>query len=615
MPDEKQDIFDYSKYFTKKAPGLPGLLAIIVAVGAVAGLLSFLIVHYSRVSTDWPTLVIGLLTGILVISVPAILTSFLIKAGKRRIPLRIITITRLIVSVIYALMILLDSIVFAFTGNYTISYIILIAGNAGLFGYLILIDKVTIDMKRKATLAAIIQPMCNILLYIAFGAPIFALHMSLVSIILKLVGGSAVFLVMAYFLLYLIDKPMKRTTNVSGISIFINMINQWLYDVKGSDSFDDSSFGVNKKVEVDMLLIKGKKDYKAMFIKPDIHYGPFNGIGGSMAPERIGNMVSREYGAAPFVMHGAVNAADNPISSTQTDDMAKRIDGYIRALNHKSFYPARGGISIGRAGACRCIDIRVNDCIMMIMTKAPLVVEDIENRVGRHFENLAGNVERNRRVMVIDAHNSRFESASREELRGVHKRSKYVGLYSKAIGNAVKKERTARLRCGAAAERIYFMLDKPKDIGMGYSSVCVFEAAGKRLCIVNFDANNMLPAFRKRMREHIRKAFKMDSEILTNDTHSVNTVNLPVDNVLGSKTNPEKIVPILDRMIREAISSMEPVYAHSNTIAIDNFRVWGYGGEEIITEMSRNAIRKFKMIGPIVAIIGLAAAAAVIYVV
>ena len=35
--------------------------------------------------------------------------------------------------------------------------------------------------------------------------------------------------------------------------------------------------------------------------------------------------------------------------------------------------------------------------------------------------------------MLIDVHNSRYESAGKDELRGIYKESKYVKMYENAI--------------------------------------------------------------------------------------------------------------------------------------------------------------------------------------
>ena len=59
------------------------------------------------------------------------------------------------------------------------------------------------------------------------------------------------------------------------------------------------------------------------------------------------------------------------------------------------------------------------------------------------------------------------------------------------------------------------------DLGHGYSSVGLFDFAGRKFAMVYIDANNMLPGFRNSVIKRIKERYGIDSEIYTTDTHSI----------------------------------------------------------------------------------------------
>src|SRR5208282_5672215 len=97
----------------------------------------------------------------------------------------------------------------------------------------------------------------------------------------KLFGGIIVFLVMGYVSIYLLERPAKKNLYVSSVQLFSTMVGQWLYDLN-ADTRILGSGGVERDVNVDVITISGKKGIKAAIVRPDIHYGPFGSIGGSV---------------------------------------------------------------------------------------------------------------------------------------------------------------------------------------------------------------------------------------------------------------------------------------------------------------------------------------------
>ena len=615
MPNSRIDIAKYTHYFNINAPSAKLQLLLLLAVGAAAGMASGLIIHSGISSAAYyGFLLSAAVSGIMIIALPAVLTAILIKGLKWRMKLKHAMFAALSVSLIYALAIVAIAVVYSVFDYYILASVMLILGNAGIYGYWFFINRVAIGQRRGSILIAAVQPVLNLLFYIPFGKYLFTLDAPLNAILLKLYAGMAVFLAVGYAIIYAIDRPAKKELNISGVAVFSAMVQQWLLDINPKADFLGNA-GTERDVDVDVMVLKGAGSGGAIFVKPDIHYGPFSNVGGSTATEQFGRFIEQKYGAVPFIMHGAVNAGDNPVSVNQIYMMKKRIGALIDGISNGRMKAAEGAIGRGIEGSCRAVNIRINGTSLVLLSKSPLVTEDIDRGVGLLLESAAG---RDRsKVILIDAHNSRFESAPEDELRGIYRGSKYVKSYRKAIMESAAEAsgRQRRLRFGAAGMRIKKLLPDSKDLGWGYTSVGVFEFGTSRFAIIYVDSNNMLPEFRDGVVNHMKDAFGLEAEICTTDTHSVNSIALNASNSLGRETWLGDFLPVLDRLVGEAEGRLEPVAFSHGTITLRGFRVWGRGADELLLKASKDAIRIFKHVVPFIVAAGFVAAAWLIYIV
>lgn len=608
MADKAKDVIHYTDYFNITAPRIKVQVFLFIVVGAIAGVVSSFFILNRLYSTG---ILLGAGSGIMVITVPGFLTAILLKSMKRRIQMKHAMFATLAPGCVYALFIMLDSAAVFVFKDYKIAYLLLIMINAGLYCYWFLINKVAIGQRRSSIVTAAIHPVLNILFFIPLQIYILNLGVSLDQALTKLYGGMIVFLAISYLILYLLDRPARKVLNVSGISIFSTMLEQWLYSfIKDTNVFGNT--GTGRDVDIDIIAFKSEKECKAVFVKPDIHYGPFSEIGGSIATQYIGSMINEEYGAPPFVLHGAVNSSDNPTSSDQIKEMGLEIKKAIDKIEPSEWENANGTVRFGKEGPCKAINIQVGRFKFLALSKAPLVTEDIDREIGISFGRIAGN---DGEVILIDAHNSRFESASGEELRGIYPGSKYVKMYESAIRRSSQKGKEEPLRFGASCMRLSDVFKGSKDIGKGFTSVAVFEFGKKRFCIVYFDSNNMLPRFRDEVIKHIKKKFRIDAELFTTDTHSVNSIALPASNALGRQTQPGKILPIIDQLVDEAVGDLGEVKIAHKKIIFKDLRVWGSGAEESIIKASREVIRVGKRVVPFVIVAGFILAAWIIYII
>jgi putative membrane protein len=614
MPDSREYITRYVKYFNLKAPSSFAQAMILFFIGAISGIVSGIIIHPDIFGDFADIAVSGMSTGIFVISIPALLTVVLIKTVKRKMQLKHAMLSTLMIALPYAILLMIDSVVFQKTMNTVIAYLFLILINAGIYGYWFIVGKFVIGRRNVVIFFAAVQPLLNVLFYIPMESYILNTTLPLGLTLIKLFAGMSVFLATGYAFLFIIDRPVKRTLETSGINLLSAMVGQWLFNLTNDVKVIGYGAGIKRNLNMELLMLRGKKGYKGIFVNPDIHFGPFQGVGGSVAPLQIGDMLIRKYNSAPFVLHGPLDIQDNPIITSQVYAVTKKAESTIGETKKNDFERAYGTLGVGEDDRCRAINLRVGNAGLLLLTKAPYVTEDMTREVGMVLRSTASEFGLKNSIL-IDAHNSRFESANAEELKGIQKGSSYIAHYQKAIELSAVKGDEKRVSFGASYSRLAVPLSNPKDIGEGYTSVCIFKFGSRKFCVFYFDANNMLPEFRNALLEHVKGKYGMDAEVCTTDTHSINTLSRSASTSLGRYTKAEKAMPIIDTMIKKALKDMEPVSYAYKKADIVNFPVWGGMADKLIESTNKEVRRMLKYVAPLLVVFAFIAAAWAIYVV
>lgn len=613
MADSRDYITHYVKYFNMRAPSVQLQSLILLLLGAAAGCLASGMIHLQYLPTSFVQIFIsGVSSGILVVSLPALLTVVILKIVKRRMLLKHAMLSTLLITGAYAILLFIGSASFALTKNAIVSYFFLLLVNAGIYGYWLIMGKFIIGRVRNVMLAAAAQPLLNILFYLPLGSYILNFAVPLNITLVKLFAGMFVFLVVYYVFIYMLDRPSKKILEVSGMNVLIAMVSQWLFNLTSDVSVIGKGAGTKRELVVDLLALRSASGHKAIFVNPDIHFGPFQGAGGSIAPLQMGRLIAEKFKAAPFIIHSPLDIQDNPISTSQVYSLSSQVEQHIRKIG--GFEKAYGGFSLGADDACRSLNISIGDAALLFLTKAPDVTEDMSREVGLHLRHFAEALS-GRNEIVIDAHNSRLESASKKELDGIQEGSPYIRKYERAIRESTHKVAEKRLHFGASYKKIGRMLKDPKDLGEGYTSVCVFQFNDRKLCIVYFDANNMLPGFREKLLAHIKSKFRLNAEVCTTDTHSPNTLAYSASDSLGRFTNVNSVIPIIDGMIKSSLDGLEPVSYAYKKFRVRDFTVWGEKADMLIERTSREVRRMLKYFAPLFVVFAFILAAWAIYVI
>lgn len=610
----------YDKFLKDLNPfsiGLPRttiLFLMLFAMSVIVGIASVALINHNLINTNFAYIAInGSLTGILAIMLPTLLTIMIVKGFKRYIETKYIFFISIVGTISYSVFILLGSLVYILTNTYTIASAIILVGDASIFGWWFFADKVVLGQKKRAVLLALVQPTLNILLYLPSSKSIFSLGTPINILLIKLYAGIFIFLIVSYAIIYVVDRPYKKTYGFHSFDAVSQMLQNWLFDANISAPFG-INFGTPTEIRTDTIVFKTEKGtIKGVFFAPDIHYGPSGTLGGSDFPYMLERHSSTKYKAPSFIMHCAVDMDHNPVSSSQFAALRDALDNGVKNCKPTGAAKQFSYLESEYEGS-RVVNLRFGSLSLATLSRAPKVTEDVALESSVLFREILET--KFGPTVLIDAHNSRYETAPKVELDGVKFNSTVAKDYVKAI-KAMDREshRSRKVRMGIASKEIYFKLGCPTDIAKGNLNVAVFQFNGFKYAILQFNANNILPTLRKAILRHVKERWGVTAEIYTTDTHAVNSLEFSAKNVLGRYTKYAKLIGVVDETMGQALSNIEQVNVHHSRIEMKGFKVWGSNAMESILTIARSVFGITRILVPIIVAIGFIIAAWVILII
>ncbi|MGC8730292.1 MAG: DUF2070 family protein [Candidatus Micrarchaeia archaeon] len=595
--------------FYKTLPTTQIILVVLLIVSIISGIAITLVVNYGTSISINQTLVSGMLSGILALLLPAMLTILFVKIAARFIKSKYISFIAMISAISTAVFIFIGAIVFKFFDNIILANSIIIAGDAGIFALWFFISKILIGKKYEAIIFSIVQPTLNVLMYIFASRFIFLLEYTLKMLLIKLYAAIFIFLIIAYTLIYIFDKPIKKSTGFDGIGFFSQLMQNWIFGFSIYQSFGNARFGIQKDIETDTFVIKSykSKKIKAVMFLPNIHYGPARGIGGSDFPYLLEGYSIRKYKAPIFVMHGAVNHDLNPVSINQINTLKKVLDLSISNALSKDgtqsikFYEGKKGVS-------KAVKLEFGQNSLLTFTRAPKITEDLDPNILNSLKSLFES--NNKTISVIDLHNSRFESSREKDLIsdssiGISANSSYAKEYIEAAAAAKKVlHKSDYLRVGVSSIDLYKRLEGNEDVARGNLNTVLFKFNGFSYALLQFNVNNMLPSYRSSILSYIKQKYNIEAEVCTTDTHAVNALDKSAENVFGRYTKLSQIKPIISEAIEAALKDVEPAKIYFSRETMSKFLVWGYDARGRLEAAFDSMIAIAKVLVPTVVIAG-----------
>jgi len=352
-----------------------------------------------------------------------------------------------------------------------------------------------------------------------------------------------------YGFLVVIDRPWRRSLDVSVLDFLRGFIG---HIAEGSRELEDFFEHIGEEAVVPVTVLAFRtldREEKARWVLPMIHPGPMGEIGGGNLPQRVAETAE----GLAFPPHATAGHDFNLVTEREVETLLEAAD---RAFQRIEYTDVATQSARSQEGDAKLLGQRFGDDALLVSTFAPEFADDIEYAVGlaAAAEARVGGIDD---VLLVDAHNSN-NGLEGPDLGHVYPGSKRSFDMMQAAGGCAEDLIAApdgALELGTAWDRTTW---RPEEgIGPLGLRVCVLDVAGQQTAYVLVDGNNMEPG----LRDHIRATIDGpdDLEIMTTDTHVVNTVK--ADNQVGAAIDTDELVDRIQALVDDATDDLEPVEA------------------------------------------------------
>lgn len=440
--------------------------------------------------------------------------------------------------------------------------------------------------------AGIIQPLLILAMYTlimfitadtSFIGPI------ILQITLKAIIAAIIFVLAIYAFIKIIASPFKKNLGIGVLdllSLFIAHMNE------GSNSLEGLFENMSEAIDtvVTFVSFKTQEGIKALFISPSVHPGPLGDLGGSNMPTILAN----KFDFFTMVAHGPSTHDFNPIAVSEIDKIENSVK---KGLKHVEYSPNASKFVRYQAKKANIGVQFFNDGMVILSTFAPEAVDDIEFGVGLTMMAQSRSKCKVEDSIIVDCHNS-FAPESGEVLPGNAEVFHLIEVIDKIDPNQSK----GTIKVGCWHDNMS-TLNKQEGIGESGVKVMVIEVDGQKTAYVLFDSNNMEIGFRQEIIDAVSDLDIDEIEVMTTDTHTVNTLSRGYNPVGIAKR--DEIIEYVKIGINKAIDDLEKVEVGTGTEKIENLNTFGpKNSTELISTIS-SVVAVSKIIAPVLMITAL----------
>ena len=446
----------------------------------------------------------------------------------------------------------------------------------------------------KSAIIGLIQPililaMLVLLLFLWSDPSVFTTPL-IINIVIKILIAFIIFIIAIYTFITIAASPLEKNLNIGMLdllSLFIMHMNE------GSNLLESTFEKMGEPIDtiVTFISFKGANGIKSLFISPSVHPGPLGNIGGSNMPTILAN----KFDHFTMVAHGPSTHDFNPISTSEID----KIESCVKEGLDEIEYSKNATKFKRYANKAANIGIQFfNNGMVILSTFAPEGSDDIEFGVGLTMMTQSISKCNVKDSVIVDCHNS-FAPESGEVLPGNSEVFDLIDVINKI---ELDDEEYESIKVGCCEDKME-TLGKNEGIGESGLKVMVIEVASQRTAYVLFDSNNMEIGFRQEIIDATKDLDIDEIEVMTTDTHTVNTLSRGY-NPVGIEKRPE-IIEYVIKSIKIAIDDLEDVEVGTGTKKIRNLYTFGpKNSTELISTIS-SVVAVSKIIAPVLLITAL----------
>ena len=412
---------------------------------------------------------------------------------------------------------------------------------------------------------------------------------AIVQITIKAIIAAVIFVMAIYAFVNVIASPFKRNLGIGALdllSLFIAHMNE------GSNSLEGIFENMSEAIDtiVTFISFKTENGIKALFISPSVHPGPLGDIGGSNMPTLLAN----KFDNFTMVAHGPSTHDFNPIKVSEIDKVEKSVR---RGLEKVEYSPEASRFVRYTSEKAKIGVQFFNKGMVILSTFAPEAVDDIEFGVGLTMMAQSRSRCNVNDSVIVDCHNS-FSPEGGEVLPGNAEVFQLIDVIDRIEPNQTKHE----IRVGCYEDTMG-SLDKHDGIGDSGIKTMIVEVDNQRTAYVLFDSNNMEVGFRQEIIDAVSYLAIDEIEVMTTDTHTVNTISRGYNPVGISKRS--EIIKFVRLSIQEAILDLEKVEVGTGTEKIKDLNTFGpKNSTELISTIS-SVVAVSRIIAPVLLITAL----------
>ncbi len=437
----------------------------------------------------------------------------------------------------------------------------------------------------KSAIIGTFQPILILAIYVLFS--FFTNTMGFadtgITIILKIIVGCIILIAAIYSFIRVAESPMKKNLGIGMLdllSLFIANMND------GSNSLEKLFENIGEKITtlVTFASFKGKNGIKALFICPCVHPGPLGSIGGSNMPTILAN----KFDNFTMVVHGPSTHDFNPVAVKEIN----KIENAVRKGLENVEYSNTASKFMRYNNKKANIGVQfLNKGMIILTTFAPNGSDDIEFSIGLTMMTKSKSKCCVEDSIIVDCHNS-----FTEESGGVLPGNEEVFELIDVVDKIQCEEKQFNIKVGCYENNMN-ELDKNEGVGESGIKTMVIEVDNQRTAYVLFDSNNMEINFRQEIIDSVKNLDIDEIEVMTTDTHSVNTIARGY-NPIGIEKKSE-IIEYVKKSIKEAINDLEEVEVATSTEKIENIKTFGPNNSiELISTIS-SIVAVTKIIAPV----------------
>ena len=415
---------------------------------------------------------------------------------------------------------------------------------------------------KKSIIIGLIQPTLIIISYILLSVVVNAgniITIDFTNYLAKILIPTIIMVIAIISFIDIVEAPLKNNLGISTLGLLSDFIKHMIEE---SNDVEKSLRKMGEPIDtiVSFVSFRTKEKIKCLFVSPCVHPGPLGKLGGSNLP----TILSNKFDHFTMVAHGPSTHDFNPVATSEID----KIGDAVKKGLEKIEYSSKASEFVRYTDKKSKIGVQFfNEGMVILSTFAPEDSDDIEFGVGLTMMIQSLSVCNVEHSIVVDCHNS-FTPRSGEVLPGNPEVFELINL----INTIEKNTDETIIKVGTYSNN---MDDIDLEYGIGETGVklMIVEDNNQRTTYILFDGNNMEKGFRKDLIEACKDLDINEIEVMTTDTHSVNTIASGYNPVGIEKRN--ELINYVKEGINIAIDDLEEVEVGTGTEKIENIVTFG----------------------------------------